>query len=120
MFAGLGKLHGRLEVLNHIWRPEAQNHKRRPNDFSGPWKNHLGCLRRHNISVRTVRFGYLFCGFGSHVSVRLFIFGCCGSGSCGCGSFGSGAVHGLHETFALLKVSSILPFPETCTSLATI
>ena len=60
MFEGLGKLHGRLEVLNHIWRPEAQNHKRRPNDFSGPWKNHLGCLRRHKISVRTFRFGYLF------------------------------------------------------------
>ena len=49
MFAGLGKLHGRLEVLNHMWRPEAQNHKRRPNDFSGPWKNHLGGLRPHKI-----------------------------------------------------------------------
>ena len=97
VFEGLGKLHGRLEVLHHIWRPEAQNHKRRPNDFSGPWKNHLGCLRPHKISVRTVRFGYLFCGFGSHGSVRLFIFGCCGAGSCGSGSFGSGAVHGLHE-----------------------
>ena len=97
VFEGLGKLHGRLEVFNHIWRPEAQNHRRRPNDFSGPWKNHLGCLRRHKISVRTVRFGYLFCGFGSHGSVRLFIFGCCGSGS-----FGSGAVHGLHETVGFL------------------
>ena len=32
-------------VLNHIWRSEAQNHKRRPHDFSGPWKNHLGGLR---------------------------------------------------------------------------
>ena len=49
VFAGLGKLHGRLEVLNHIWRPEAQNHKRRPNDFSGPWKNHLGGLRPHKM-----------------------------------------------------------------------
>ena len=68
VFAGLGKVHG---VLNHIWRPEAQNHKRRLNDFSGPWKNHLGCLRRTKfrfarfgsviyfaVSVRTVRFGY--------------------------------------------------------------
>ena len=42
VFEGLGKVHGRLEVLNHIWRPEAQNHKRRPNDFSEPWKSHLG------------------------------------------------------------------------------
>ena len=100
VFAGLGKLHGRLEVLNHILRPEAQNQKRRPNDFSGPWKNHLGSLRRHKIAVRTVRFGYSFGGFGSHGSVRLFIFGCCGSGSCGSGSFGSGAVHGLHESAA--------------------
>ena len=48
------------------------------------------------MSVRTVRFGYLFCGFGSHGSVWLCIFGCGGSGSCGSGSFGSGAVHGLH------------------------
>ena len=45
VFEGLGQLHGRLEVVNHIWRPEAQNHKRRPNDFSGSWKNHLGGLR---------------------------------------------------------------------------
>ena len=50
VFAGLGKFHGRLEVLNHIWRPEAQKHKRRPNDFSGPWENHLGRgLRPHKM-----------------------------------------------------------------------
>ena len=50
VFEGFGKLHGRLEVLNHIWRPEAQNHKKRANDFSGPWKNHLGRgLRPHKM-----------------------------------------------------------------------
>ena len=69
------------------------------------------------FSVRTVRFGYLFSVLAVSVrTVRLFIFGSCGSGSCGSGScgsgsFGSGAVHGLHESRKMPKARKISERP---------